>query len=164
MAITEKQRDIVLRTLEQGESLRKACRDADIARPSDVLDCANPEKPQYIKGFDVHYARARETGYLLLADEIIEISDANSGDTYTDDKGRERTDQEVVSRARLRVDSRKWVLAKMLPKVYGEKSDVNLTGKLEHAHTGQVSDATAGILAQIGAGSSKSSDEGALPD
>lgn len=33
-------------------------------------------------------------------------------------------DHENIARARLRVDTRKWVLSKLLPKKYGDKLDV----------------------------------------
>jgi hypothetical protein len=60
------------------------------------------------------YTRAREIGYTLMADDIIEISDTpvltEHGDT--------------TDRSRLRVESRKWLLSKALPKVYGDKQSV----------------------------------------
>ena len=73
------------------------------------------------KAFSDQYTRAREIGYQLLADEIIEISDDSRGDTWVDDDGNERTDTERVARSKLRMDSRKWMLSKMLPKMYGDK-------------------------------------------
>lgn len=77
------------------------------------------------KDFAERYTRAREVGYSLLAEEIVEISDASGRDFIQTEDG-ERPNHEAVARDRLRVDTRKWVLAKMLPKVYGEK--VALTG------------------------------------
>lgn len=56
--------------------------------------------------FAAQYARAREAGYQCMADEILEISDDKEGDP---------------SRDRLRVDTRKWLLSKCLPKIYGDK-------------------------------------------
>lgn len=72
------------------------------------------------------YTRAREAQADKMADDIIKISDDSSRDTYTDEQGNVRTDQEVVARSRLRVDSRKWLAAKMLPKRYGERLGVDL--------------------------------------
>jgi len=37
-------------------------------------------------------------------------------------------DHEHIQRARLRVDTRKWILSKMLPKVYGDKFQVGGDG------------------------------------
>lgn len=56
--------------------------------------------------FSDQYATARETGYRLMADELVEIADDKAGDPARD---------------RLRLDTRKWLLSKALPKVYGDK-------------------------------------------
>lgn len=70
------------------------------------------------------YARAREARADKMAEDILEIADDSAHDKYTDGDGVERTDHEVVARARLRVDSRKWLAAKMFPKRYGDKVQV----------------------------------------
>jgi hypothetical protein len=67
------------------------------------------------------YARSKQKGLEVLADEIIEISDNGQNDTYIDENGNERTDNDAIQRSKLRVDSRKWILSKLLPKKYGEK-------------------------------------------
>lgn len=107
--------------LAEGMSLRKACRMNGDIPPSNILYwCQQDEQ------FAEQYARARDIGYRLLAEEILDISDDGQNDTYVDDQGNRRTDQDVIARSRLRVDSRKWMLSKMLPKIYGEKLDVDL--------------------------------------
>lgn len=58
------------------------------------------------KEFSDQYARAREIGYSDMAEEILEIADDKLGD---------------AARDRLRVDTRKWLLSKALPKVFGDK-------------------------------------------
>ena len=73
------------------------------------------------------YTRAREAGYLLLADELVAIADENY--TTAEDGTRERLSNEAIARNRLRVDTRKWMLAKMLPRQYGEKLQTEHTGK-----------------------------------
>jgi len=70
------------------------------------------------------YAGAREARADKLAEDIITIADDTSRDTYIDENGKERTDSEVVARSRLRVDSRKWLASKMLPKKYGDKTTI----------------------------------------
>ena len=67
--------------------------------------------------------------YELLADEIVAIADENY---TTDEHGvKERLSSEAIQRNRLRVDTRKWMLAKMLPKVYGDHT------KVTNEHTGK---------------------------
>ena len=70
------------------------------------------------------YARATELRAEIMAEEILTIADNTGGDTITLPDGREVTNHEVVNRDRLRVDARKWLLAKLQPKKYGDKIDV----------------------------------------
>lgn len=113
---------IVLDGLQAGKSLRASAAEAKVAA-STVLDWAARDA-----AFGEQYARAREVGYKLLADEIIEIADDSSGDAVEDENGNIKQNAEFVNRARLRVDTRKWMLAKMLPKVYGERTEHAVTG------------------------------------
>ena len=77
--------------------------------------------------FRAEYARARETGLHVRAEQVIAISDDRSGDYKTDADGREVVDHEHIQRARLRVDSRKWLASKLLPKIYGDKQQLDVT-------------------------------------
>ena len=114
---TQKVADAICAELAEGKSLRKICEQADMPPESTVRLWAMDDA----EGFAAQYARARSIGYERLADEILTISDDGLNDTYTDENGNVRTDQDVIGRSMLRVDSRKWMLAKMLPKVYGDK-------------------------------------------
>jgi hypothetical protein len=67
------------------------------------------------------YARAREAQADKFADDILQIADDGLNDSYKDDNGNTRTDQDVIARSRLRVDARKWLASKMAPKKYGDK-------------------------------------------
>ena len=64
-----------------------------------------------------------------MADEIMNIADDGTND-WIEQNGDEaartayKYNGEAVARSRLRVDARKWVAAKLLPKKYGEKVDV----------------------------------------
>lgn len=107
--------------LEQGASLRKAAKANGIDAATILKWCeANVS-------FAQQYAAARARGYQLLADEILEIADDKSGDLIETENG-PRADPEFAARSRLRVDTRKWMLSKMLPKVYGEKLDIEHKG------------------------------------
>jgi hypothetical protein len=92
--------DRICERLAAGETLRAICRDKDMPSHGTVLNWAKVEP------FSDHYARAREIGYALMADQLTEIADNISGDPARD---------------RLRVDTRKWLLSKALPKLYGDK-------------------------------------------
>ncbi|MCK1274133.1 terminase [Bradyrhizobium sp. 61] len=80
------------------------------------------------EGFSAQYARSREIGYMAMADETLEIADDGSNDTYKTDEGQEATNHDVIARSRLRVDTRKWLLSKALPKVFGDKIVQEHTG------------------------------------
>jgi hypothetical protein len=71
-----------------------------------------------------------------MADEILDIADDGSNDymaiTRKDESEAWQLNGEHIQRSRLRVDTRKWLMAKMKPKVYGDKLDVVSDGaKLE---------------------------------
>ena len=68
------------------------------------------------------YARAREDRADKLADEIVAISDeADVALRHDGEDMRLALDAAAIARNRLRVDARKWVAAKLKPRVYGEK-------------------------------------------
>ena len=72
------------------------------------------------KEFADEYARAKKHQVLALVDEILEITDDSSRDDKYNDKGEVSCDAEWVSRSRLRVDTRKWLASKLVPKIYGD--------------------------------------------
>jgi hypothetical protein len=128
--------------LKAGRSLDDICRDANMPHASTFLDWVE-EDPQ---GMGQDYARAREIGYSLLADQILAISDKThewvtvqeldpDGRPMFDDQGQPRLKQvlmplsaDVIAHKRVQIDTRKWMLSKMLPKVYGDKVTQEHTG------------------------------------
>ena len=80
------------------------------------------------EGFSTHYTKAREIGYHVMADELMDIADDGRND-WMERRGSEDagwvSNGEHIQRSRLRVDTRKWMLSKMLPKLYGDKIEVS---------------------------------------
>lgn len=87
------------------------------------------------------YARAKEKQAEVLAEEILEIADDKQFDTIIKKRKNgseyEAENHEWINRCRLRVDTRKWLLAKLAPRRYGDRiaqeisnPDGSLTGKL----------------------------------
>lgn len=113
-------REICMR-IAAGASVRSICEDEAMPSEATVRAWAVDD----LDGFSAQYTRAIQIRAMGWADEIVDISDDGRNDTYIDDNGNERTDNERVARSRLRVDTRKWMLSKMLPKVYGDTLDVN---------------------------------------
>ena len=73
------------------------------------------------------YTRAREVQAEIMAEEIIAIADDSAGDITIDEDGREIVNHEAIQRSRLRVDARKWVAAKLLPRKYGDHEHKTVT-------------------------------------
>lgn len=113
--LTPVQEEICCRVME-GESVRSICRDEHMPSRSTVLNwlAADPI-------FRTAYSFAKQMLAETLAEEILEIADDASQDWKDGDEGRSY-DHEHVQRSKLRVDSRKWLAAKLAPKRYGDAS------------------------------------------
>lgn len=87
------------------------------------------EKPE----FREQYARAKQESADFMADEILDIADDGTNDWEEREMAGGRTiialNSEAVQRSKLRVDTRKWLMAKMKPKKYGEALDVTSGGE-----------------------------------
>ena len=98
-------------SIAQGNSLISTCKTLKISKPF-VLDWLRSDPD-----FASHYSRAREDQADKYADEIVEISD--------------RATVQDAHVARLKVDARKWVAAKLLPKKYGDRpAQVNVNTQI----------------------------------
>lgn len=91
---------------------------------------ANPDLPSdetiYIwrikyPEFSGMYFEAKRHQALLLAEETLEIADDDSKDIAIDANGNEKINSEYVARSRLRVETRKWHAARLMPKVFGDR-------------------------------------------
>lgn len=110
--------------LSAGGSLQGACREIEDAKFQTILDWVE-KYPELAS----QYAQARARGYQLLSDEIIAISDETEVEArYQNEDVKLVLDATAVARNRLRIDTRKWMLSKMLPKVYGDKVTQEHTG------------------------------------
>jgi hypothetical protein len=104
-------RDSVLTDLATGLSLRQIAAKDGMPAPSTVIGWIK-EDPVFAE----RYARAREIGLDLMAEETLAIAD--------------NLEEDANSR-RVRVDTRKWLLSKLAPKRYGDRlelaGDVNVS-------------------------------------
>jgi len=121
--------DIICERLSNGESLNSICSVPSMPNETMVRRWAMDD----YMGFSLNYARARELGYSRLADELIKIADTPVIATKTTSKatGMEITEGDAIERSRLMVDTRKWMLSKMLPKIYGDKQTVDLNATVD---------------------------------
>lgn len=118
----------IVERLADGESLRSICRTEGFPNDRTVRDWIDQDRPP---GIAARIQRARVAGYMAMADEILEISDDGRNDwmerlNYNGGTPELVPNGEHINRSRLRVDTRKWILTKMLPKVFGDSSRVEL--------------------------------------
>jgi hypothetical protein len=118
----------ICKRISAGESVKKICKDESMPSPETIYTwLLEPDK----KIFSDQYARARATQAEIMFDEILEISDDSTNDWETRQFGKEKVkveNREATGRSRLRVDTRKWYLSKVLPKKFGEKLDLTSGG------------------------------------
>jgi len=76
------------------------------------------------KNHCVQYAKSIERRYEGLANSIVDIAEEKAPLVPTTGA----TDSGFVAHQRLRIDARKWIVSKMLPKVYGDKITQEITG------------------------------------
>lgn len=118
---TQETADIICERLADGESLRTICDDEDMPARSTVFRWLSLHKE-----FSDQYAHAKTVQAEVLADELISIADDGRND-WMERKNEDgenigwRENGEALRRSVLRIDTRKWVAAKLLPKKYGEK-------------------------------------------
>ncbi len=119
---TEALADEICDRLAGGEGLIAICRDAHM--PSEA--CVRLWVKDDREGFAARYAQAREVQYGRMADEILEVADDGMNDWMKREDPENpgySLNGEHVTRSRLRVDSRKWLLSKLLPKQFADKID-----------------------------------------
>ena len=114
--------DEICERLSNGEPLAQICRDEDMPAYRTVYDWQDNHPD-----FSANIARARTDGYEVLAADCLNISDENGRDMRFTEKGAVVIDNDVIQRAKLRIDTRLKLLSKWDPKRYGEKLDVNAT-------------------------------------
>jgi len=75
--------------------------------------------------FKEMYIRAKQNQIESLVDDIVDIADDTSEDWIENDKGTIVANHDHINRARLRIDTRKWLAAKLCPRLYADKTPSN---------------------------------------
>lgn len=100
--------------LTQGHSMKAVCAGQDMPRAADVYsEMAKNEE------FRTAIARAREAQQEAIIDEMVDMADAATPENW-----------QVV---KMRIWARQWRAAKLAPKKYGDKQDINLSGQVDIA-------------------------------
>lgn len=111
--------------LSRGMSLRTACKQPGMPNVSTVfLWFSESNKELWRQDFIDQYTRAKQEAADAMAEDILDIADAP---LLKDDDA--KLVNAAIQRNRLRIDTRKFLMAKMKPKVYGDKFDVTSDGE-----------------------------------
>ncbi len=113
--------------LSKGRLLREICLDPGMPDITTVQLWVRHDRD----GFAERYKLACEFGHRVMAEEIVSIADDTRGD-WTERPAADGGSTLVfnsgnVARARLRMDGRRWLLAKSSPQRYGDRVDVKAT-------------------------------------
>jgi hypothetical protein len=106
---------LVLSGMRSGLSAFKACEAAGVPQSTFNIWLGMDAE------LAAEYARAREDLIERIANEVLELSDADVGEQPDGKK-----DWAAVQKHKLQVDTRKWLLSKLAPKKFGDK--LELTG------------------------------------
>ncbi len=100
----------ICKRVADGESLLSISKDKDMPNRSTIHEwiLTNEE-------FSNNYEKAVNVRTENMADDLINIADS--------------VDPAETNKGRLRVDTRKWYLSKIMPKKYGDKLDVTTDGQ-----------------------------------
>jgi hypothetical protein len=113
--------------LSAGKSLLRVCKMEGMPGRRTVFDWMESH-PEFLQLYQVAKNEAAD----LYAEEIIEIADDGRNDymeSQQDGGGvAYKFMGEHVQRSRLRVDARKWIVSKLMPKKYGDKVTTEHTG------------------------------------
>jgi hypothetical protein len=98
------------------------------------------------KTFWEQYEKARNIQAEHMFEQLLDIADDGTNDWMERETANGGTytvlNNEAIGRSRLRVDTRKWYLSKVLPKKFGEKVDVTSGGKAIKGNTIVLADFT----------------------
>lgn len=127
---TEAIADRICEELANARSLRSICLDDGMPHQATVFRWLADER---YSAFCEQYARAREAQADAIADEMLDIADDAVNDYVEkerpDGTKHEAFDSEHVQRSKLRIDTRKWLAAKLKPTKYGDHLDVTTGGQ-----------------------------------
>ena len=126
-SFTQEKADEICRRIANGESLRSVCRDPKMPSPETARKWLRDRKE-----FLAQYALAREEQADAIFEEMFEIADDGTND-WMERKRQDGSTEEVlnnehVQRSKLRIDTRKWALARMSPRKYGDRLNLEHEG------------------------------------
>lgn len=124
--------EMICAGLSEGNSLLSICEALGVAY-STACDWER-DIPEH----SANATRARELGCHALAQQALAIADTpclGIVRTTKADGGIEEKTEDMTAHRRLQIDTRKWLIAKWHPTVYGDKQQIEHTGSISLAET-----------------------------
>ena len=120
--------DAICQRIRAGESLLRISRDREMPSQRTLSEWVAKNH----LGFAAKYLDAKRVAAHFLAEKALEEAYNSAHDFYLDDEGRPVFDGHHVQRSKFIIDTIKWEVSKMLPKLYGDKltQELGLTGDL----------------------------------
>lgn len=123
----------VLQGIAEGQTLLRICQREGMPDRTAILNWVREDRegraPKYRQGFAARYDSAVQLRCEVWAEEVIDVADDGSND-WMEREGKTQVNGEAIARSRLRVDTRKFMLSKLLPRIYGDKQTVEHTGSV----------------------------------
>jgi len=127
--------DEICARLASGETILQMCK-KNAHLPSErtvYMWLFDEDKAEFLQ----KYEKARAVQAERMAEELADIADDGKNDYMErlsangEDVGGWAVNGEHIQRSRLRVDTRKWIAARLLPKKYGDRIQNEHSGKLD---------------------------------
>lgn len=112
--------------IASGEILSAICKDSHMPTDRSVYYRLSTDEV-----FSEQFSKAQADRTWSMAEDILDIADNGTNDWMERNQGRNLgwvANGEAIQRSKVRVDTRKWLMSKMLPKKYGDKVTNELTG------------------------------------
>lgn len=106
----------ILTRMATGEPLAEICRDPKMpCRTLVYYWLLGKRNPPY-EEFGADFRIAREVSAYALADDLIAVATVPEGSKF-----------EVIAAAKLKADTYRWILSKLVPYLYGDRLEINKT-------------------------------------
>ncbi len=131
---TQEIADSICEELALGKSLRTVCASDDMPAIKTVFNWFRAY-PEFLQ----QYARAKQESADAMGEDALYISDTPQVGivrTVKADGSVEEREEDMLGHRRLQVETRKWLMAKMKPKKYGDKIDVTSDGEKINPYAG----------------------------
>jgi hypothetical protein len=104
--LTPQRRRKFLNLVREGKNIHQACRMVKLITPSDISRFLDEDE-----SFLDEYLNARRIGIEMNSSEMLDLVDRCPANTSAE-----------VQKVKLQIDTRKWLLSKLIPDIYGDKT------------------------------------------